>query len=60
MCAHCTGEHDVKDCNKKDQPATCINCKIAKKDHKHATGTKGCSEYDRACRIALEKVDYGN
>ena len=60
MCAHCTGEHDIKDCDKKDQPAAWINCKLAKKDHRHATGTKGCSEYDRACRIALEKVDYGN
>ena len=25
MCNHCTGEHDVKDYDKKDQQATCIN-----------------------------------
>ena len=59
MCSHCTGEHNVKDCNKKDQQATCINCKLNKKDYQHSTGSKGCTEYDRACRIALEKVDYG-
>lgn len=56
MCAHCTGEHDIKDCDKNDQPAKCLNSKMPKKDTNYSTGTKGCTEYERACRIALEKV----
>ena len=58
-CSHCMLEHDIKECRNKAQPAKCINCKLAKKPYDHATGSKTCTEYERACRIALEKVDYG-
>ena len=58
-CSHCAEEHDIKNCTNKEQPAKCLNCKLAKKPFDHATGAKECSEYERACRVALEKVDYG-
>lgn len=60
VCPHCTGEHDLKNCKRKDQSPRCANCRAANREYHHDLTSTKCPEYERAVRIAYEKVDYGH
>lgn len=60
VCPHCSGEHDRNKCPSKDRPGICANCKFAGRNFHHETGDRECPELERATKIAIERVDYGN
>lgn len=60
VCPHCSGEHDRSRCTNKNKPGICANCKFAGKNHNHETGDRECPELDRATKIAIDRIDYGN
>ena len=58
VCMHC-GEHDhVKsDCDKKNQPPTCVPCQIRKK--KCTPGGKDCPSFKIMWERHVSRIDYG-
>lgn len=60
VCPHCSGEHGRDKCVNREKPGICVNCKYAGKSHDHETGDRDCPEMERASRLAIERIDYGN
>lgn len=60
-CGHCAGEHELRDCKKKNQSPVCLNCKQIKThniDHE-ATDSKKCAIIGRRIRDRMVNINYG-
>lgn len=58
-CSHCSGDHDVKDCQKKNEAPCCVNCKRFKLQHEHAASDRNCPSYLNALSGLINKTEYG-
>lgn len=62
-CGHCAGEHEMKDCEIKDQPPTCLNCmqhQGSSGDLAHeATDAKKCPILGRKIKDKIANTNYG-
>lgn len=59
-CGHCSGDHEMRDCNKRDKPPCCRNCKSAGTDSAHTAldGTK-CPILKRRILDKVRMTNYG-
>jgi hypothetical protein len=60
VCPHCSGEHERSRCENKEKPGICVNCKFARRPYEHETGDRDCPEMERASKLAIDRIDYGN
>lgn len=60
VCPHCSEDHERNKCPNKEKPGVCANCKFAGKNGNHVIGDRGCPELERATKIAIDRIDYGN
>lgn len=59
ICPHCGVEgHSYRDCPREKEDPICVNCKAAKKDHKHRVGTLKCPIYARAVERRVSSTQY--
>jgi hypothetical protein len=52
-CGHCAGQHDTRECTKKDDPSTARCCNCGKGGHR-SWQTSKCPDYRRRC-VQLEE-----
>lgn len=59
VCSFCSGEHDSKECNRKDGDHACPACKKFGKVLKHKINDRSCPGHVRALEESVNRTDYG-
>lgn len=58
-CAHCSGDHDLKDCGSRRDPFPCSACAKFGRNLMHGVNDPNCPVYRRAAEDSVRRTDYG-
>lgn len=59
-CAHCEGDHDMRDCTDKDKNFPCPACATFNRSERHYVDDPMCPVlYRRAAEDSVRRTDYG-